>query len=66
MTWICTVHKELKMLDPIPIIKSFYFSIGILNTSQQLDRFIMIPKRIFEYSVLATKEYSNTKIPYSF
>ena len=52
------------MLDPMPTIKSFYFSIVIMW--QQLDRFIMIPKRIFEYSVLTTKEYSNTKIPYSF
>ena len=57
------------MLDPIPIIKSFYFSIVIMryiNTSQQLDRFIMIQKRIFEYLVLATKDCSNTKIPYLF
>ena len=49
------------MLDPISIIKVilllYCYKSGILNT---------IPKTIFKYSVLATKEYSNTKIPYSF
>ena len=41
----------------------FELSCTVINTSQELDRFIMIPKSIFEYLVLATKEYSNTKYP---
>ena len=48
------------MLDPIPIIKSFYFSIVIMWHIKYITTILHIPKRVFKYSVLATKEYLNT------
>ena len=57
-----STQKSLKMLQ---VIKLFCcISVTYYTHHGNLTRFIMIKLKIFKYSVVVTKEYSDIKITY--